>query len=98
MIGWFDARAAHEFGQELAAYYMERMPTLAEESEGKRGRATRQEALDGMQLRIAQFKQNNKLNVFKKAKLGNAFRWALQEAGYPPETVSDMTNFVVVNL
>ena len=42
------------------------------------------------------FKNENKLGVYKKARLGNTFRWELQELGYSEKFVETATEGLVV--
>ena len=44
-----------------------------------------------MYQQMARFKLEHKLNIYKKAQLGNAFKWALKDAGYDPEFVDQLT-------
>ena len=40
---------------------------------------------------VAEFKAAHKLNIYKKAQLGNAFKWTLKEAGYQASDVDALT-------
>jgi len=42
------------------------------------------------------FKNEHKLGVYKKARLGNTFRWELQELGYSEKFVETATEGLVV--
>lgn len=42
------------------------------------------------------FKNEHKLGVYKKARLGNTFRWELQELGYSEKFVDTATEGLVV--
>jgi hypothetical protein len=42
------------------------------------------------------FKNDNSLGVYKKARLGNTFRWELQELGYSEKFVETATEGLVV--
>lgn len=44
------------------------------------------------------FNQENRLGVFKKAKLGNTFKWELKELGYEDRFVDTATEGLVVYL
>ncbi len=97
MFSWFDAKKASEFGRELALIFEQEMPIEI----GKKKEKTiqkRKRALDKMLLKINAFKQENKLNVYKKAKLANTFKWHLLNAGYDAESVEDVTNIILHQL
>lgn len=96
-LKWFDARDAEEFGQSLAQFFIKKIPLTAENKKNK-VIAKRLEAVDQMYLQIEQFKLNNKLNVYKKAKLGSAFKYELITAGYKPELVDQVTKGLLLKL
>lgn len=90
VFSWFDASEAKEFGASLAHFYMDRIPPG--DSDGKnKSIAKKQEVIDKLFLQLARFKREHKLNVYKKAQLGNIFKWALKDAGYDPEFVDQFT-------
>jgi hypothetical protein len=41
--------------------------------------------------RAEAFARTHRLNIYKKGRLGNQYRWALKAAGYPPEIVEFWT-------
>lgn len=94
---WFDASGAEKFGQSLAQFFIQRIPVSAEEKKNKT-MAKQLEVVDKMYLQIEQFKFNNKLNVYKKAKLGSAFKFELINAGYPSEFVDQLTKGLMQKL
>ncbi len=48
--------------------------------------------------KAAAFKNEHKLGVYKKARLGNTFRWALEELGYSKKFIETATEGLVVYL
>jgi len=89
-LGWFNASEAKEFGVTLAHFYMNRIPPG--DSDGKnKSIAKRQEVLNKLFLQLAQYKIEHKLNIYKKAQLGNVFKWTLKDAGYDPAFVDELT-------
>ena len=96
MFNWFDASEAQKFGTTLADFFIERVPT---DSAGKKDKALakKQEVINKMLLQIEIFKANNKLNLYKKAKLANAFKWKLLDAKFDTELVDELTKTVLVN-
>ena len=48
--------------------------------------------------RAHQFNLENRLGMFKKAKLGNSFKWELKEMGYEDRFVEVATEGLVVYL
>ena len=96
-IKWFDASDAEKFGQDLAQFFIQRIPLATEKGKSK-NLAKQLEVVDKMYLKIEQFKLNNKLNVFKKAKLGSAFKFELLNAGYEPAFVDKVTKGIMLKL
>jgi hypothetical protein len=48
--------------------------------------------------RATEFTKDNKLGVYKKARLGNTFRWELQEMGYSDKFVEVATEGIIVHV
>lgn len=90
IIEWFDAAKAVQFGDSLAEFFIERIPASPENKKSgslKKGL----EVADKMAYQIEQFKRSNKLNVYKKAKLLDAFKSKLTGAGYDSKLVDEVT-------
>jgi hypothetical protein len=51
-----------------------------------------------MAEQIARFKQQQKLNTYKKAQLGNAFKWALIDASIEPEYADKLTQWLMLQI
>jgi hypothetical protein len=97
MFGWIDARDAKRFGGELAAFYIAEMPRTLALTE-KKFTVKTQETLRVMANRIQAFKAEHPLNGYKKAQLGNTFKWALRDAGYEPAYIDKLTDWLVTIL
>lgn len=95
MFSWFDAREAQKFGISLAEFFIKRIPLDAPNKKIK-SMEKKQEVLDTMFSQIQQFKIKHKLNIYKKAKLGNAFKWKLLEANYDPALVDELTKLLML--
>lgn len=89
-LSWFDASEAKKFGTSLAHFYIERIPPG--DSGGKtKSIEKKQEVINKILQQTARFKLDHKLNIYKKAQLGNAFKWTLKDAGYEPVFVDQLT-------
>lgn len=97
MINWFNTKEEQEFGISLANFFCEKFPLELGRKKNK-SLAQRQKVLENMFRQIAEFKKLYKLNMYKKAKLGNSFKWHLIEAGYDHEFVDEMTKIVLLKL
>src|SRR5438874_6677830 len=54
--------------------------------------------LEGLAARAVRYHDQHKLGVYKKAKLGNVFRWKLQELGYSAAFAERATRELVTRL
>jgi hypothetical protein len=97
VMGWFDAREAEAFGITLAKYFRERVPPGAT-GENRKLAARHQQAVQGMLQLRDHFRATHKLNLYKKARLANAFKWDLREAGYDNALIDRLTIEVVLKL
>ena len=97
LFDWFNATASKEFGATLAKFYIERIPVASNENDKKFASRTKA-ALDKMSQRVEQFKASNPLNTYKKAQLGNSFKWSLREAGYDKAYIDRLTEWLVARI
>ena len=96
-MGWFSAAEEQAFGKSLATFYIERVPFESPFSEKKFAVKT-QETLKKLDTQVAQFKAGRSLNILKKAKLGNAFKWTLRDAGYDNQYVDELTEWLMLRM
>ncbi len=95
--GWFDVKEAELFGNELAEFYDAR--SRANEKIKNQKQTEKQQKLIVQCLQKArQFKSSHKLNFYKKAKLGNAFKWKLREKGHDMKLVDLLTKDILLAL
>jgi hypothetical protein len=71
-------------------------PALDKGSERKISQKRLTTILEDIFGRAIEFKSQHKLGVYKKARLGNTFRWELQEMGYSEKFVEMATEGLVV--
>lgn len=97
-FSWFDAREASEFGTAAADFLAERVAIeiCMGAPSGSKEDKKRMEALAKLYARVEVFKIGHRLNFYKKAKLGNAFKWRLLDLGYPIEFVNQLTREILV--
>jgi hypothetical protein len=97
MFGWFDAKRAEEFGSSLAKFFIEKMPADKQMNDVKFAAKT-EYLLTKMSAQIKVFKQNERLNIYKTAKLGNAFKWTLKDAGVDDALSAKLVEWLVANI
>ena len=84
---------AKSLAQELAKRYP---PALDKGSERKVSQKRLNNILEDTFNRAIEFKRQHKLGVYKKARLGNTFRWELQEMGYSEKFIEVATEGLIV--
>ena len=94
MLSWFDAKSAKEFGASMASIYIDCIP-LSEKLSEKKMVALSRQALSKIGHKVSNFKKDNKLNTYKTAQMGNAFKWALKDAGYDNHQIDKLTEWLV---
>jgi len=92
---WFDAKEVDELAASIAAELVKRVPPSTLPAHDKKAATRLRNTHDAIFARAGKFARTHKLNVYKKARLGNQFRWALRDAGYPPEFVEAWTRELV---
>ena len=91
MLSWFDTKEIDEFARSIAADLVKRVPPGKLEGHDEKTAKRLWNTHRAVFARAQQFARAHKLNVYKKARLGNQFRWELKEAGYPSEFVQSWT-------
>lgn len=92
---WFDTREIDEFAQSIAAELVKRVPPSALDSHEKKAAIKLRNAHDAIVARAGKLSRTQKLNIYKKARFGNQFRWGLRDAGYPSEFVESWTQNLI---
>ena len=95
ILGWFDATEAQRFGSSLATFFIERLPPV-EKTSSKKFEIKAKDALEKMARQIADFRNTHRLNLYKKAKLGNAFKWTLRDAGFDADYSDKLTEWLML--
>jgi hypothetical protein len=97
MFSWFSTSASVRFGQELAADLMTELSGSSGKADAK-FTAKAEKALVRADQRVQEFKARERMNVYKKAKLANAFLWKLKDSGCTPEYANQLTDWLSVRL
>lgn len=96
-LRWFDTREVDALAAAITADLVRRVPPSSLEARDRQTALALRKAQEAVFARAAKFARTHKLNLYKKARLGSQFRWALSEAGYPGEFVEAWT-IELVNL
>lgn len=98
MPDWFNSKKVEDFAKDLAKDLVSRYPPSAQADPKKASPGSLAAALEDVYSRAIKFKQDNKLGIYKKAKLGNVFKWELKERGYDESFVDEVTKGLVIRL
>ena len=99
LFGTVSGKDVDVFAKELAQELAKRYPPALDQAGGQtlsEKRLTR--ILDDLCNKAVAYKNEHKLGVYKKARLGNTFRWELEDRGYSKAFIETATEGLVVNL
>jgi hypothetical protein len=97
LFGSVSGKQVDEFAKSLAQELAKRYPpAMDKEGERKLSQKRLTAILEDTYAKAVDFRQQHKLGVYKKARLGNTFRWELQEMGYSEKFVEAATEGLVV--
>ena len=91
-------RELEEFAVSLADDLGRRFPPASEARTDPGAQHQIKVILEGLGARAVRYHKEHKLGVYKKAKLGNAFKWKLKELGYSAEFCERATKEVITRL
>jgi len=95
---WFDTKELDEFADSLVADLTKHFPPAGAAISGKKTFERLRRLFGATFGRIDQFARSHTLNLYTKARFANRVRWALKEAGYPPDFVAAMTQEIMVHV
>jgi len=91
IFDWFDTREGDALAREIVAELIKRVPPSTLPAKDKKAAIRLRNTHDAVFARAGKFGRTHKLNVYKKARFANQFKWALKDAGYPPEFIESWT-------
>jgi hypothetical protein len=99
ILRFFSMRKVNEFAKSLAQDVAKRYPpAIANNPTHMVSQKRLTGILEEAFTRAAEFNRENRLGWYKKAKLGNEFRWELKEIGYDEKFVDVATEGLIVYL
>lgn len=98
LFGSVSGKQVDEFAKGLAQEIAKRYPPTMDKGSGERKISQKRltNILEEAFKKAADFRRQHKLGVYKKARLGNTFRWELSELGYSEKFVETATEGLVV--
>lgn len=97
IFDWFNAKSAKAFGATLAKHFVAGVPDPQRYGD-KAFEKKAEKVLKQIAQQVVAFKRQDKLNTFKKAQLGNAFRWGLIDAGFDKSYADKLTQWLMLQV
>lgn len=94
----FDTTEIEQFAATLADDLTRRFPPASEARTDPGVQHQIKVILEGLAARAVRYHQQQKLGLYKKAKLANVFKWRLAEAGYSKSFVDHATKEIATSL
>ena len=98
LFSFLDTKELGEFATALASDLARRYPPASEARTDPGAVHQVKVILDGLAARAVRYHQQHKLGVYRKAKLGNVFKWKLRELGYSADFAERATKEIITRL
>jgi len=98
LLAWFDTAEVDRFAASLVREVTRRLPPSQVDSSSKKAVERLSRMTDVLSDQLRTFAQSQRLNVYKRARLGNRVKWQLKDAGYPEPFIDAFTTEVVTLL
>src|SRR2546427_4055994 len=97
-LKFLDTRELEEFATGLATDLARRFPPASEARTDPGATHQIKVIVEGLAARAVRYHVQHRLGIYKKAKLGNVFRWKLTELGYSTAFAERATKELVTRL
>lgn len=91
ILSWFDTKEVDALADRIVRDLVRRVPPSTIDDQGRKAAANRDKRRDSIRRQVRDFTSKHRLNLYKKARLANRFKWALHEAGYSKALIDEMT-------
>ena len=98
ILKFLDTREIEEFAAGLAADLGRRFPPTSEARTDPGAVHQLKVIVEGLSARAVRYREQHHLGIYKKAKLGNVFKWRLKEIGYSPEFIERVTKDLITRI
>jgi hypothetical protein len=98
LLKWLNAGKAIEVGSALADQFLPQTGPGPSKRPKKARPGEHAEELQKFVQRIDREASPLQLNIYKRAKLANSFRWKLLENGVEPQLVEELTRILVLRI
>lgn len=98
LFGSVSSKEVDAFAKDLAQELAKRYPPALDRGNGAQRLSQKRltAILEDTCSKAVEFRKQHKLGIYKKARLGNTFRWQLEELGYGKEFIEAATEGLVV--
>ena len=98
LLKFLDTKDIEEFATTLAADLGRRFPPASEARTDPGAKHQIKVILEGLGARAVRYHKEHKLGVYKKAKLGNVFKWKLRDLGFSEQFAERATKEIITRL
>lgn len=98
ILKFLDTHELEEFATGLAMDLGRRFPPTSEARTDPGAQHQIKVILEGLAARAIRYRQEHHLGIYKKAKLGNVFRWKLKDLGYSDPFIERATKEIITRL
>ena len=98
LLKLLDTKEIEEFATALALDLGRRFPPASEARTDPGAKHQIKVILEGLGARAVRFHKEHKLGVYKKAKLGNVFKWKLKDIGFSENFAERATKEIITRL
>jgi hypothetical protein len=98
LFGLINTADLEQFATGLAADLGRRFPPASEARTDPGAKHQIKVILEGLGARAVRYQGQHNLGIYKKAKLGNVFKWKLKELGYSEDFAERATKEIVTRL
>jgi len=95
MFGWFNTAEVDALADAIVAETRKRFPPAGVDLGDRKAITKAVKSLETSYAKLDALAASGKLNLYRKARLGNRIRWGLAEAGYPEHFVRTVTHELV---
>jgi hypothetical protein len=98
LFEWFNTREEAQFGHAMAEFFAQRVPADSIPAADEKPLRKAAEVVSKLHSQADRFRLDHKSNIYKKAKLANAFQWKLFDLGYNKRIVAELTKELLLHL
>ena len=98
LFGLVNTTELEQFANNLAADLGRRFPPASEARTDPGAKHQIKVILEGLGARAVRYQSEHGLGLYRKAKLGNVFKWKLREIGYTEDFAERATKEIVTRL